>query len=48
MMSFLSSMQYQSTEALNCLNGSKMTPNVALVDLTAFRSGLEAATPTAG
>src|ERR1700679_4085531 len=48
MMSFLRTIWYQSIEVLNARNGSKMTPMVALVDLTALRSGLLELTPTAG
>src|SRR6202041_3564165 len=39
---------YQSTDTLKDFNGSKMTPNVAFCDSTAFKFGLAPSTPVAG
>src|SRR5882672_10358836 len=39
---------YQSTDTLKAFIGSKMKPNVALVEVTALRLGLDPSTPTTG
>jgi len=39
---------YQSTDTLKAFIGSKMKPNVASVEVTALRLGLDPSTPTTG